>query len=44
LIARLAPSFSQAAHLSAEPAVTNTRWPNARAIWIAVTPMPLDPP
>ena len=43
-MASSAPSRSQAAHFSAEPAVANTRAPNARANWIAVVPMPLDPP
>ena len=41
---RSAPSFSHSAHFSGLPAVANTRWPKARAIWIAVTPMPLLPP
>jgi hypothetical protein len=30
--------------LSAEPAVASTRAPSALASWIAVVPMPLDPP
>src|SRR5437773_2794519 len=43
-MARSAPSFTQAAHFSALPAVANTLWPKAFTIWIAATPMPLDPP
>ncbi len=39
-----APSFRQASHLSSLPAVTMTLAPSALAIWIAVTPMPLEPP
>ena len=31
-------------HLSAEPAVAITFAPNALASWIAVVPMPLEPP
>ncbi len=34
----------QAAHLSSLPAVTMTFAPSALASWIAVTPMPLEPP
>ncbi len=41
---RSAPSSSQARHLSALPAVANTRCPMAVASWIAVTPMPEVPP
>jgi hypothetical protein len=44
LIARSAPSRAQAAHFSAEPAVAKTARPIARASWIAVVPMPDDPP
>jgi len=44
LNARSAPSRSQAAHFAAEPAVAKTRAPNACASWIAVVPMPLEPP
>src|SRR5436190_9804804 len=43
-MARSAPIRSQATHFSAEPALTNTRAPRARASWMAVVPMPLDPP
>ena|SRR6516165_1427032 len=31
-------------HFSSEPAVASTLTPNAFPSWIAVTPMPLDPP
>ena len=34
----------QASHVSAEPAVVITRAPNALASWIAVVPMPDEPP
>ena len=34
----------QAAHFSSEPAVAKTRDPQADASWIAMVPMPLDPP
>ena len=34
----------QAAHFSAEPAVAKTRAPKAWASWIAVVPMPEEPP
>src|SRR5262249_33588288 len=34
----------QASHFSALPAVANTRLPNAFTIWIAVTPIPEEPP
>jgi hypothetical protein len=44
LIARSAPSVSQARHFSAEPAVANTRAPLARASCIAVVPIPEEPP
>src|SRR2546422_7360968 len=43
-MARSAPSFTQAAHFSALPAVANTVCPKAFTIWIAATPIPLDPP
>ena len=43
-MARSAPSSSQAAHFCGLPAVASTLWPKAFAIWIAVTPMPEDPP
>src|SRR5438046_10454589 len=43
-MARSAPSFTQAPHFSALPAVANTLWSKAFTIWIAATPMPLDPP
>ncbi len=43
-MASSAPRRWHAAHFSSEPAVANTRAPNARAIWIAVVPMPLVPP
>ena len=39
-----APCARQAAHFSSLPAVTITVTPKALASWIAVTPMPLDPP
>ena len=39
-----APSAKQAATFSSLPAVTMTFAPMALANWIAVTPMPLDPP
>jgi hypothetical protein len=39
-----APSARQAAHFSSLPAVTMTCEPSALANWMAVTPMPLDPP
>ena len=39
-----APWATQAAHLSSLPAVTMTVTPKALARWMAVTPMPLDPP
>jgi hypothetical protein len=39
-----APSLSQAAHFSADPAVAKTRAPWATASWIAVVPIPDDPP
>ncbi len=41
---RSAPSDSQAATFLAEPAVANTRAPRAFASWMAVVPIPLDPP
>jgi hypothetical protein len=44
LIARSAPRSSQARHFSALPAVAKTRAPKARASWIAVVPMPEEPP
>ena len=34
----------QKLHFSSEPAVVATRAPKARAIWMAVVPMPLEPP
>src|SRR5450759_1228541 len=40
----LAPSSRQASSLYAVPAVTATRAPTARASWIAIVPIPLDPP
>src|SRR3954466_2969963 len=43
-MARLAPRRSQAAHLSGLPAVASTVTPNAEASWIAVVPMPEEPP
>ena len=43
-IARSAPRSRQAWHFSALPAVVNTRAPKALASWIAVVPMPLEPP
>ncbi len=39
-----APSLRQASHLSSEPAVTITRAPNCLPSWIAVVPMPDEPP
>ena len=39
-----APSATQAAHFSGEPAVAKTRAPNALASMMAVVPMPLEPP
>jgi len=39
-----APKAKQAWHLSSLPAVTITVAPAALAIWMAVTPMPLEPP
>jgi len=44
LTPRAAPSVSQAAHFSADPAVAYTGEPSACASWIAAVPMPLDPP
>ncbi|MNN55611.1 hypothetical protein D3C81_1704970 [compost metagenome] len=44
MIARSAPSCSQALHFSSLPAVTKTLKPSALAIWMAVVPMPLEPP
>jgi len=44
LIARSAPSSSQARAFSALPTVVKIRAPNSRASWIAVVPMPLEPP
>ena len=43
-MARSAPSRSHAAHFSADPAVAKTREPLAFASWIAVVPIPLEPP
>jgi hypothetical protein len=43
-MARSAPSPSQAAHFRADPAVVNTRAPKCEANWIAVVPIPDDPP
>ena len=43
-MARSAPSFTQASHFSALPAVANTVCPKAFTIWIAATPMPEEPP
>ena len=43
-MARSAPSFSQARCFSALPTVQKTRAPKAWASWIAVVPMPLEPP
>ena len=43
-MARSAPSSSQARHFSALPAVVKTREPKALASWMAVVPMPLEPP
>src|ERR1035437_2278172 len=43
-MARSAPSATQAAHFSALPAVANTLLPNDLTIWIAVTPIPEEPP
>ncbi len=42
--ARLRTERAQAAHLSSLPAVVRTRAPKALASWIAVVPMPLEPP
>src|ERR1700739_3791541 len=39
-----APSWRQNSSFSADPAVTATRAPSARATWIAWVPMPLAPP
>ena len=39
-----APSARHALHFSAEPAVAITLEPSALASWIAVVPMPLEPP
>jgi hypothetical protein len=36
--------LAQAAHFSSDPAVAKTRAPKWRASWIAVVPMPDDPP
>ncbi|MNV81913.1 hypothetical protein D3C71_1756100 [compost metagenome] len=44
MIACCAPSARQLSHLASVPAVTITFAPQARASWIAVTPMPLLPP
>ncbi len=42
---RVAPSFSQAWHLSRLPAVAKIApAPKARASWIAAVPIPLEPP
>ena len=43
-MARFAPSRSQAAHFSGLPAVASTVAPKAEASWIAVVPMPDEPP
>ncbi len=39
-----APRSEHTASFSAEPAVTATRVPKARASWMACVPMPLAPP
>ena len=39
-----APSAAQASSFSLDPAVTAVRTPIARAIWIAIVPMPEPPP
>ena len=39
-----APSSRQASSLAALPAVTATWAPISRASWMAMVPMPLDPP
>jgi hypothetical protein len=44
LIARSAPSFRQASHFSLLPAVVMTLAPKAEPSWIAVVPMPDEPP
>jgi hypothetical protein len=44
LIARTAPSASHASHFSFEPAVTTTFAPSFVATWMAVVPMPDEPP
>src|SRR5215831_4195309 len=43
-MATSAPSLRHASHFSAEPAVMITRAPNDLASWIAVVPMPDEPP
>ena len=43
-MARSAPSFRQAAALCCEPTVTMTFDPKALASWIAMVPIPDDPP
>ena len=43
-MARSAPSLRQASALSCEPTVTITFEPNALASWIAMVPMPDEPP
>src|SRR5690242_235917 len=43
-MARSAPSLRQASHFSGVPAVTMTRAPNALPSWIAVVPIPDEPP
>lgn len=40
----ISPSFRQASHFSLEPAVAMTVAPNALASWIAVVPIPDEPP
>jgi hypothetical protein len=39
-----APSSLHTSSLAGEPAVTATRLPSARAIWMACVPIPLAPP
>jgi len=44
LIRISAPSARQASSFSTDPAVTAMRAPIACASWIAIVPIPLDPP
>ena len=39
-----APRLSQTLHFSGDPALVKTRAPKARPSWIAVVPMPPEPP